>query len=296
MKNHTLMLLPVILLAGCSPKQKPNIITTSFVSFDVVHNIVGDTLLVSNVVPWGSEVHSFEPLARDIININEAELFVYSTPLLETWVKDLVQNENAFDMSAHYTHDDDHNDHEEHDHSSLHFWTNPISYVEVMDDLLTTLNHIYPQYAAQFSQNHKNYTNSIKNTIVDLNTFLSDVETPLIYFAGHNALDAFSEEFGLTIRSLSDTYKPDIDFSAKDIEAVILEMIDNDVHYLFVEELAEPRAAEVIKNEFKRRNHTIEIRELHGYHNITSSEAKEDVTYDELFKRNVTYIKEALSH
>ena len=296
MKKYTLILLPVIALAGCSPKQNPNIITTSFVSFDVVHNIVGNTLLVSNVVPWGSEVHSYEPLARDIININEAELFVYSTPLLETWVKDLVHNENAFDMSAHYTRDADHDEHDDHDHSSLHFWTNPVSYVEVMDELLTTLVRIYPQYAAEFAENHANYTNSIKNTTTDFRAFLSDIDNPLIYFAGHNALDAFSEEFGLTIRSLSDTYKPDIDFSAKDIEDVILEMIAKDIHYLFVEELAEPRAAEVIKNEFKRRNHTIEIRELHGYHNITSDEAKEDVTYDELFKRNTSYIKEALSH
>lgn len=294
------LLLPLLILAGCSTKPKPNIITTSFVSFDVVRNIVGDHLVVENIVPWGSEIHSFEPLARDIVNINEAELFVYSTPLLETWVKDLVENENAFDMSAHYTDEHDHGDsgaHDhDHDHASLHFWTNPVWYVEVMDELLLTLSVIYPHFVDEFTQNHTNYTNSINNSITELHSFLETIANPQIYFAGHNAMDAFSDEFGLNIRALSDSFKPDIDFTAKDIEAVILEMIDNDIHYLFVEELAEPRAAEVIKHEFAKHNHDIIIRELHGYHNITSNDAKEDVTYDELFKRNVAYIKEALSH
>ncbi len=294
MRKPHYLLLPLMLLTACNTRPTPDIVTTSFVSYDVVKNIVGDKLVVNNIIPWGSELHSFEPVARDIVAINDAKLFVYTTPLLDTWVKNLVVNENSFEMSAHY--EDHHEENgDDHDHASLHFWTNPVWYVEVLNDLLPVINHVSPANSAYFTANHASYTTMINNTTNDLHNYLTAFTTPTIYFAGHNAMDAFSDEFGLTIKSLSESYKPDIDFTATDIIAVVEEMVTNNVHHLFVEELAEPRAAEVIKNEFRKHNHEIEILELHGYHNITSTQAKENITYADLYATNVANIKKALN-
>ena len=72
MKKKLLLLLPFLLLAGCKAREKPDIVVTSFVSYDAVTNIVGDKLKVKNIVPWGSELHDFEPTPRDIEDINNA--------------------------------------------------------------------------------------------------------------------------------------------------------------------------------------------------------------------------------
>ncbi len=294
MRRPHYLLFPLILLTACNTRPAPDIVTTSFVSYDIVKNIVGDKLTVNNIIPWGSELHSFEPVARDIVAINDAKLFVYATPLLDTWVKNLVVNDNSFDMSAHYEDHHEEND-DDHDHASLHFWTNPVWYVEVLDALLPIITRVSPANSHYFSANHASYTTMINNTTNDLRTYLTAFTNPTIYFAGHNAMDAFSDEFGLTIKSLSESYKPDIDFTATDIIAVVDEMVSKNIHHLFVEELAEPRAAEVIKNEFRKHNHEIEILELHGYHNITSTQAKENVTYADLYETNVANIKKALN-
>ncbi|HOH94586.1 MAG TPA: metal ABC transporter substrate-binding protein, partial [Bacilli bacterium] len=179
MKKKLLLLLPFLLLAGCKAREKPDIVVTSFVSYDAVTNIVGDKLKVKNIVPWGSELHDFEPTPRDIEDINNAKLFVYTHPALETWVKDLVTNKNSFDMSIHSDVEyackvkkQEHHDHEhDHDHT-LHYWTDPHIYIRVMNDLLTVLIDISPANETYFTENHNNYTARLLATSNDFRDFL----------------------------------------------------------------------------------------------------------------------------
>lgn len=291
-----------LLLASCNQK-KADVITASFVSYDAVSNIAGDSLNISNIIPWGSEMHGFEPNPKQIVAINEAPLFFYTSPELDTWVKDQVKNTNAYSLSSLYeNHEHDHdepheeNDEHEHDHGSLHFWTNPETYVHILEEVLELLIDISPANSALFTANHASYSADISEGITELRSFFAEFSSvPTIYFAGHNAMDAFSDEFHFEIKALSESYKPDIDFLSPDVIAFIEELKTNDVHHLFVEELSEPRAAKIIQAQLAKENHALEILELHGYHNITSKQAKEKVTYGQLFRNNIENIKKALS-
>lgn len=304
MKNKLMLLIPLLALASCGPNKNPDIVVSSFVSYDAVKNIVGDKMSVHNVVPWGSELHGFEPTPRDVLNINKAKIFVYLSPKLDTWVNALVDNENTFNMSEYYTptEEGDHGDHDEHDHDhdhdheGVHFFTNPVYYLEVFNHLLPRITSLDEANSAFFAQNHANYQTEIDTSIAELRTFLSDKEHPTLYFAGHNALDDFAHEFDFNIRALTESYKPDVDFLSPAVIAFIEEIKANNIHYLFIEELVEPRMANLIKAELAKENYVIEILELHGYHNITSKEAKEEVTYAQIFKRNVENIKKALGN
>lgn len=297
----TLLSAGALLLAGCTPKNS-DVVTTSFVTYDAVSNIAGDTLTISNLLPWGSEVHGFEPNPKQIVSIKEAELFFYTSPELDTWVKERVKSDNAFAFSALYENHEHVHDHEEdehehdhdHDHASLHFWTNPVTYLQILEEVLELLTETFPTNSSLFTANHALYSESINDGVTELKAFLAPLNAPTIYFAGHNAMDAFSEEFGLTIESLSKSYKPDIDFLSPDLIDVINDIKANDVHYLFVEELSERRAANIIKEELANEGHALEILELHGYHNITSKQAKEKVSYGQLFHNNIKNIKQAL--
>ncbi|MFA5660313.1 MAG: metal ABC transporter substrate-binding protein [Bacilli bacterium] len=302
MKSKYLLLAPLLALTGCTLGQTPDIVVTSFVSYDAVKNISGDEFIIKNIVPWGSELHDFEPSPRDIKNIHDAKLFVYTSLELDTWVKDLVEIETSFELEAHYIshehaeeHSEDEHDHEE-DHGDIHFFTNPVYYLEIFDALLPVITELNPAKSDLFTQNHDEYTTEINTQIDRLTTLLSDISEPTIYFAGHNALSDFAEEFGLHIVSLSDSYKPDVDFLSPNVVAFIEALRTNDIHYLFVEELVEPRMAELIKIELAKQNHALEILELHGYHNITAKQAKEQITYAELFEQNVTNLSRAFSH
>jgi len=301
MKKKLLLLLPFLLLAGCKAREKPDIVVTSFVSYDAVTNIVGDKLKVKNIVPWGSELHDFEPTPRDIEDINNAKLFVYTHPALETWVKDLVTNKNSFDMSIHSDVEyackvkkQEHHDHEhDHDHT-LHYWTDPHIYIRVMNDLLTVLIDISPANETYFTENHNNYTARLLATSNDFRDFLfPPLEKPPLFFAGHNALGYFAAAYKLTIKTISESYKPDVDFLSQEIIDFMYEIKIFDSHYLFIEELVEPRVANLIKNELAKENYATTLLELHGYHNITAAQAKEGITYADIFAQNVANIKQA---
>ncbi|OQC09985.1 MAG: High-affinity zinc uptake system binding-protein ZnuA precursor [Tenericutes bacterium ADurb.Bin087] len=299
MKKKLLLLLPFLLLAGCTTKEKPDIVVTSFVSYDAVKNIVGDKLFVKNIVPWGSELHDFEPTPRDITDINAAKLFVYTSPLLETWAKSLVTNENSFDMSTcaqieHEEGETSNNEHH-HDHDSLHFWTDPHLYKGIMDMLLPVINDISPANSDYFTANHQNYTGRLEASGTELRNFLTPLSDPTIFFAGHNALGHFASRFGLTIKTINEGYTPDVDFVSQEIVNFINEIKAAGVHHLFIEELVEPRVGNLIKNELAKENYEITLLELHGYHNITPAQAKEGVTYADLFAQNVANLKQAFS-
>ncbi len=302
MKHKLLLLIPLLALAGCSTDAKADIVTSSFVSYDAAKNIAGDKLTIKNIVPWGSELHGFEPSPRDVVAINESKLFVYTSPELDTWVNTLVNNENAFAMSEHYTRDDDHghdehDDHDHgHDHAGVHFFTNPKYYLEVFSALLPRIKEIDTANSTYFEQKHDEYAATIQESITELRTFLSGVTNPKVFFAGHNALEDFAAEFHFEIHSLSEKYKPDVDFLSPTVVAFIDEIKESNAHFLFIEELAEPRMANLIKAELAKENYAIELLELHGYHNITSDQAKEGVTYAQIFKTNVANIKKALSN
>ncbi|MDI9511342.1 MAG: High-affinity zinc uptake system binding-protein ZnuA precursor [Tenericutes bacterium ADurb.Bin239] len=299
MKHKTLLLLSLLVLSGCNNARNPNIVVTSFVGYDAVLNIVGDKIDVKNILPWGSELHDFEPTPRDVAAINNAKLFVYTSPELDTWVKSLVTNENSFNMSEwaiieELIEDSDNHSHN-HNHDSLHFWTDPLIHVRVMSNLLNVISDIFPANSAYFTDNYDAYTEELLTLENELQTFLNQIEDPTIFFAGHNALSYFADHFNMTIKTINESYKPDVDFVSQEIIDFINEIKTANVHYLFIEELVEPRVANLIKNELAKENYDITLLELHGYHNITAQQAKENVTYADLFAQNIANIKQAFS-
>jgi len=55
------------------------------------------------------------------------------------------------------------------------------------------------------------------------------------------------------------------------------------IRLLIHRRLVEPRVANLIKDELAKENYAITLLELHGYHNITAAQAKEGITYADIF-------------
>lgn len=87
-------------LAGCRNKKddkkdyRLNIVTTLFPYYDITRAIVGnvDDIHISMTVAPGQDSHSFEPSPADVIEIDEADLFIYNGGSLEAWVDTLLDS------------------------------------------------------------------------------------------------------------------------------------------------------------------------------------------------------------
>jgi len=140
-------LLLLVGLTGCNNanenREEFKVVTTFFPMYDFTRNIVGDLGSVSMVVPAGVDSHHFEPSARDIANIEQANAFVFSSEEMESWVHSTLESINTESVkvieasagiemmawdgegstdhshdhdSEDHSHDDDHGHEDDHDH------------------------------------------------------------------------------------------------------------------------------------------------------------------------------------
>ncbi len=86
-----MMLISAMLLASCQNKDRDvyQIVTTLFPQYDIAKAIVGDEMSVKNVLPFGTDPHSYEITSKDRQYIESSELFIYTSDELENWVDDI---------------------------------------------------------------------------------------------------------------------------------------------------------------------------------------------------------------
>ncbi len=140
-KRSWALLLVLVLLLGSvmsvSAAKPLKVLTTNFPGYDFIRAIGGGNVDVEMLLPPGAESHSFEPTPKDMIAIQNADLFVTVGGENETWVArivesfgdkapktvrmiemvDAVPEEIVEGMEHEHDHDHAHDAHEEvHDH------------------------------------------------------------------------------------------------------------------------------------------------------------------------------------
>ena len=80
--KKVLIVLPVLMaaliLSACQTKTY-DIVVTLYPQYDMVRTIVGDKdLTYTMILPPGVEAHDFEPTSRQVIQINQSKLFIYT--------------------------------------------------------------------------------------------------------------------------------------------------------------------------------------------------------------------------
>ncbi len=117
--------------------EKPviRVFTTIFPLMDFTKKIGGEYVDVINIVPVGADAHTFEPSPKTMVDISNANLYIYNGAGIEGFadaVAEVLKNGNvrilrasegidliAFDHGHDHSHDHDHDDHG-HDHSHDH--------------------------------------------------------------------------------------------------------------------------------------------------------------------------------
>jgi zinc transport system substrate-binding protein len=99
------------LLAGCAANSesavdssadtgtdKLQVVTTFYPMYDFTKQVAQDDADVSMLLEAGMEVHSFEPSSQMIAEIQDADVFIYNSAEMETWVPDVLASIDTSDM------------------------------------------------------------------------------------------------------------------------------------------------------------------------------------------------------
>lgn len=88
-------------LVGCQSKSadppaaevnenKVSVVTTLFPEYDYTKVLAGENVQVRMLMPPGSEAHSYEPTPKDLVDVQNADVFIYTSEAMEPWVEKLL--------------------------------------------------------------------------------------------------------------------------------------------------------------------------------------------------------------
>ncbi|MCL1964248.1 MAG: zinc ABC transporter substrate-binding protein [Firmicutes bacterium] len=105
MKKLLSLVLLMMMLASLYPgaslaeASKLKVVTTIFPPYDFVRAIAGDAVELTMLLPPGSESHSFEPTPRDIIAIQNCDVFIYTGGEADVWVDRILASMDTSNMT-----------------------------------------------------------------------------------------------------------------------------------------------------------------------------------------------------
>lgn len=302
MKKLMIILSLVLFLSACSVKEektKLQIVVTLFPQYDLIKRIVEDKAEVILLLPPGVEAHSYEPTPKDIVKINESDIFVYTSDNLETYARKIIDSidnkelevvELISEINLVDYHDHSENEHEDHEHDhDPHFWLDPALMADMSDLLLSYLIDYDPSNADFYLENAK----TLKEAYLDLDKKFEDLfknaKSNEIVFAGHFAFGYFADKYGLKYLSPFENLNANSEPSIKKIKSLVDYINDNNIKVIYFEELVDPKLARMLSAETG-----VKTLMLHAAHNVSKDEIKNNLSYVEIMERNYDNLKVGL--
>lgn len=244
-----LCLLFVIILPSCSTDKaekgdKPQVYTSFYAMYDFAKQIAQDKADVYMLCPTGQEPHDFEPTAKDIANLSDADVFIYNGMGMEHWADSVIGTLEGSDVICVNTSDAAEDITEEND---PHLWLNPENAYKQLEAITNALksadekNALY--YDSRLSELKEKLDTLTDDYTAAINTFTSR-DIVVSHKAYGNLCRAFSlNQIAINGISSSDDPSP---MQMTEIEKYITE---NNIKYIFKEPLGSSSVVDAIAND-----------------------------------------------
>lgn len=306
------IILATVLLAGCGSDantkvedNKLSVYTSFYPLYDFATKVGGDYVNVINMVPAGMEPHDYEPSAREVAALENADVFIYNGLGMESWtdkVLDTLQNEELIVVEASENialleghddegkgiHDEEEEDHD-HDHGQFdpHIWLSIKNAKQEMANIKDAFIAADPEHKAVYEANYATYVAEFDALDAKYEEVLGSVTNKNLVVA-HEAFSYLCHDYGLTqmaIEGLASDSEPDPARMAEIVEFAK----ENSVKVIFFEELVSSKVADTIAKEIGAT--TSVLNPLEG---LTKEQLEAGEDYLSIMEQNLTVLKEAL--
>lgn len=298
----------IALLCGCSNMEsgksegKLQIITTIFPAYDFARAVFGDTADVTLLLTPGSESHSYDPSARDIVKIEKCDLFIYNGGESDSWVDTMLKSADEIKTlrmmdSVEALEEEEFENggsHEEHDHGEEeydeHIWTSPKNAALIVESVKSAAVRINPEKSAFYEQRAGEYVRQIN----DLDTRFSELlkgEKRYFVFGDRFPLLYFFHEYDLNYYAAFPGCGEQTEPSAQVVAFLTEKLKDSDtIGTVFYIELSNHKLADTLAGE-----NNLPTAEFHTCHNITADDFAAGESYVSLMERNYGMLKNVLN-
>lgn len=280
-----LSLSAVAFLAACgngastsSDDDSLQIITTFYPMQALTNAVVGDSAEVTVMMENG-DAHEYEPSAQDIATLNEADVFVYNSEDMETFVPTLLESIDNPDLviieaasevelidgdvetvgettseEEHTDEDTDAETEEDHDHeghsheTDPHTWLDPVNAVTEAQTIANVLTEADPDNAETYQENTRQFASDMMAVHDEYANLFESAETKT-FLTQHAAFGYLANRYGLhqvAVTGVTESAEP----SPKRIAEIVSYMEENNISVIYGQaggatEIAKTIASEV---------------------------------------------------
>ncbi|MCA1010199.1 zinc ABC transporter substrate-binding protein [Halobacillus halophilus] len=290
--------------------------------------IAGEAAEVETILPPGTDPHTYEPTTKEMVNMAEADAFIYNGAGLEGYaqkisdslkpedvkvleaakgmdLKEHVHNHGIeAEQSDHAHKDGDHadeevstshegeeqSDHEGHDHgeNDPHVWLDPIRSIQLAENIKDMLIELKPEQEEQFNKNFKELEQKLMDLDHQFHKQLENKPKSEI-IVSHAAYGYWEQAYGIEQIALSGL-SPSNEPSQKELENIIETAEAHDLNHVLFEQNVTPKVAEVVQSEIGA-----EPLRIHNLSVLTEEDIQNEENYISLMKQNLEKLSEALS-
>ena len=305
-----LIIRPLFLLLCCAAllcapavhaSQEPlSIVCTIFPAYDFARQLAGDTAQVTLLLPPGGDCHSYEPSPRDIIRIQEADLFLYGGGESDHWVEEILSSmgddaPRAFRLTdcvtllAEETTESMEAHHEEAEMDE-HVWTSPKNAMRIVKDLSAALCEIAPENADVYGAALTGYLGELEALDAAFEETVAQGKRDLIVFGDRFPFRYFAHDYHLRYDAAFPGCSEDSEPSVRTVISLVETVRAEQVPVIFYIEFSSRKTADILAEETGAKELL-----FHSCHNVSSEELEAGATYLTLMWNNVSALKEALS-
>lgn len=302
------MALSSALLIGCgqqdedkSKEEKLQVSTTVFPLQSFAKQIGGAHVEVSSIYPKGSDLHSFEPSQKDIMNASKADVFIYTGDQLDPVAKKVASTikeedkklslENHIDKSELLTdthaHEDEHgHDHHHHGGYDPHVWLDP----KFDEAFVKSIRDEFVKKDPKHKKTYEKNAEQLLKEIEEIDQKLKDVtkgHKGNAVFISHESLGYLAHRYGFEqvgIQSLNAE-----DPSQKELQRIVKEINETQAKYILYEENLSNKVTDTVRKETKA-----EPLQFNNMESVSKEQSK-DATYQSLMQQNIKHIEKALN-
>lgn len=305
-----LLLCLCLILSGCAAREaeekdssKLQIVCTNFPAYDFAREIAGNRAQIKLLIKPGAEVHSYEPAPKEVVAIQESDLFICNGGESEAWVESLVgEDVNILRMmecvetvaesgegiyAAEDEHDHEHDDGEE--ELDEHVWTTPGNAAKICYALCDKLCEADPENANEYMLNYEVYNAKLMELDIEIRTTVLNGVRDTLIFADRFPMRYFTREYGLKYYAAYPGCASQTEPSAKTVAFLIDHVREENIPAVLYMEFSNEKMADVICEDTGCKKLP-----FYSAHSVTAQQFEDGVTYLDLMRMNIETLKEAL--
>lgn len=300
----------VLSLCACSSESgysnsdsgKLKIISTVFPPYDLARQIAGDNAEISILLPTGSEIHNYEPSAKDMIAIRNCDIFLYIGGENEQWAEKLINSNDTENVTAvklidyvpTLSEDEDEHDHDhdhEHEHETdEHIWTSPKNAQLMLSAVYDAICKVDPSNKQTYTKNKDAYAKQLSDLDNAYRSAVDNTKNKTIVLADKFPFRYLAHEYGLefsaAFAACSDESEPGVSTMIKLTKTIK----ENNIPAVYYLEFSSTKIADTLCDETGATKLM-----LHSCHNVSKQDIENNVSYVNLMKQNLENLKLTLN-